>query len=773
MSCNLIIVESPVKAKTIANYLGKAYVVVSCNGHIRDLPTKERAVNVDDGFTPTYVIKEDKKEIVASLRKLADKATSVYLASDEDREGEAVAWHLKVVLDLKPEKARRIVFREITKAAICKSLEHPRGIDYNLVYAQQARRILDRLVGYDVSPVLWKKVNAGLSAGRVQSVAVKLVVERERAIHAFASQSNYKVTAQLLSPGQEPVQAELVDKLATQEKAREFLTQCQSATYVVQALEAKKATQSPSPPFMTSTLQQEAGQKLSYPVNKTMRLAQQLYEEGRISYMRTDALALSQEALAGAEKMIRTTYSAAHHKRRVYTTKSATAQQAHEAIRPTDFSQRVVSTDPDIQRLYKLIWQRAIASQMADAILERTTATVGISTVAQRLLAKDEVVVFKGFLDAYDADAKDASKLPALEKGDLLNLIRMQARESFTKAPARYTEATLVRELKEREIGRPSTYAPIISTIQKRGYVLKESRSGEARTYHLITLEKGQIKETKQQEIVGAEKNKLFPTDTAMVVNDFLVKHFTKVTDYDFTAQVEKQLDAIANKQQAWQVMLADFYKDLAMDTAKALEVDSHTVQRMLGTDPATGKTVIARLSKRYGPFVQLGLAEDEQDKPRFASLLKGQFLEQLTLEDALKLLALPRELGVFEQATVIVNRGRYGPYVRHKEQCYALGKSDDPYGIELSKAIDLIEARRKQVAQSQLKTFPEDTTIQVCNGPWGPYIKTPGKNVRLPQGEDPHTLTLARCKQLIQDAPKRRRRGVRSKSRAAAKSGK
>lgn len=766
MSKNLVIVESPAKAKTIEGYLGRHYKVASCNGHVRDLPKNKKAVNVEDGFKPTYEISKEKQQIIEQLKKLVKESEFVYLASDDDREGESISWHLKEALDLNDAKTRRIVFREITQNAILNALKNPRGIDLDLVDSQQARRVLDRLVGYELSPILWKKIKVGLSAGRVQSVAVRLAVERERAIADFKSTASFKVTALFDLENNKQLKAELSEKFHSEKAAHQFLTQCIDALFHIKNLEKKAAKKSPAPPFTTSTLQQEASRKLGYSVTRTMLLAQHLYEAGKISYMRTDSVNLSEEAIESARKEIHATHGSDYFHKRVYKTKSASAQEAHEAIRPTNFSQKAVSKEEGEQRLYELIWKRAMASQMADAQLEKTTATIAISTVPQTLIAKGEVVKFEGFLKVYvearDEEGDELEKttmLPPLTIGQALTLHHMKARESFSRPPARYTEASLVKQLEERGIGRPSTYAPIISTIQKRGYINKESREGKERNYIVLTLQDKQINQEKLTEITGAEKNKLFPTDIAMVVNDFLVTHFPNVTDYGFTATIEEKLDNIAQGGKTWDTMIAEFYSDFHPKVEKTENMERSAIKtgRLLGHDPKTGKPVIARLGK-YGPLVQIGESEGEE-KPKFASLRKGQLIENITLEEALGLLKLPREVGSFEASPMIADIGRYGPYVRHDNKFYALGKEDDPFTINQERAIKLIQAKRKADAEKLIKVFNENPDVQILNGRWGPYIKVDKKNVRIPKDKDPRQLTLQECMEMVKNAPTRRGR--------------
>jgi DNA topoisomerase-1 len=767
MPKNLVIVESPAKAKTIEGYLGKDFQVKSSYGHVRDLPKDDFAIDIENGFNPTYAITSDKKDVVKELRKLAKEAETIYLASDDDREGEAISWHLKEALDLNDDKTRRIVFREITKNAILNALQSPRGIDLNLVNAQQARRILDRLVGYELSPILWKKIKTGLSAGRVQSVAVRLVVEREREIESFEPQSSYKVSAIFTLEKGKELKAELGKKFKTEEEARAFLESCKGATYTIDNLETKPAKKSPAPPFTTSTLQQEAARKLGFPVSMTMSVAQKLYESGKITYMRTDSLNLSQEAIEGASKEINKAYGADFAHKRVFKTKNQSAQEAHEAIRPTNFAAHTISGDSAGQRLYELIWKRAIASQMSDARLEKTTATIGISTNDQSFTAKGEVIKFEGFLKVYiestdDEDEEEQSgMLPPLNVGQVLDLKEILAKQGFTRHPPRYTEASLVKKLEEMGIGRPSTYAPTISTILKRNYIEKESRDGNERNYKEIYLVKDQISDETKTEITGAEKNKLFPTNTAMVVNDFLVEHFPNVIDFHFTANVEQEFDDIAQGKKEWEKMLKSFYKDFhsKVEESEALKrSDVAARSRDLGTDPKTGKPVSVKLG-RYGAYVQLGDMEDEE-KPQFASLRKGQFIENISLEDAMELFKLPRDLGEFEDETVQANVGRFGPYVRHKNKFASLKKDQDPMTITLDEAIELILEKREQDANKYIKTFDEDENVFVLNGRYGPYIKFGKKNVKIPKDKDPEELTYEECKELAEKAPEKKKRG-------------
>jgi len=774
MSKNLVIVESPAKAKTIEGFLGKDFQVKSSFGHVRDLPKGNDAIDVANDFNPTYEISKDKKDVVKELKKLAREADTIYLASDDDREGEAISWHLTEALDLNDAKTRRIVFREITKNAIQNALQNPRGIDLDLVNAQQARRILDRLVGFELSPILWKKIKGGLSAGRVQSVAVRLVVEREREILAFEPTASFKVTALFQLEGDKILKAELPKKFKTEDEAYGFLVKCRGAEFTIEALEKKPAKKSPAPPFTTSTLQQEASRKLGYPVARTMQLAQKLYEAGKISYMRTDSLNLSDEALGQASQEIHKTYGADFARRRVFKTKTQSAQEAHEAIRPTNFSAYHEGSSDGEKRLYELIWKRAIASQMAEAQLEKTTATVGISTTEEKLLAHGEVVKFEGFLKVYleskddEEDEEQKGMLPPLKEGQALTLDNLTAKEGFTRHPPRYTEASLVKKLEEMGIGRPSTYAPTISTIQKRDYIVKESRDGYERQYKELVLADNELNTKTKTETTGAEKNKLFPTNTAMVVNDFLVDHFPNVIDYSFTANVEKEFDDIAHGKVSWKSMLGNFYGDFHQDVENTAQVERSKTgsTRELGVDPKTGKKVFAKLGK-FGAYVQLGEMEEGEEKPRFASLRHGQLLENIKLEDALELFKLPRAVGEFEGEPITAAVGKYGPYVRHKGKFASLGEDQDPLSIKEDEAVQLILDKREQDANKYIKTFDEDDTLFVLNGRYGPYIKAGKKNVKIPKEMVPEELTYEQCKELVDKAPEKKGRGGRRKAKA------
>ena len=757
---NLVIVESPAKAKTIEKYLGKDFTVRSSYGHIRDLPEKGIGIDIGKQFAPTYEVSTDKLSLVKELKKMAKEAEVVWLATDDDREGEAISWHLKEALELKEAKLKRIVFREITKNAILNAVKNPRSIDIDLVNAQQARRILDRLVGYELSPVLWKKIKTGLSAGRVQSVAVRLIVEREREVEKFNPISSFKITAQFDLGEGKYLLAELKDKFADEKSAENFLKSCIGATFSIKNLETKPAKKSPAPPFTTSTLQQEASRKLSFSVQQTMTLAQKLYEAGKITYMRTDSTALSQEAIKGASNEIENLYGKKYVQNRQYKTKSEAAQEAHEAIRPTDFSVHQAGNDRNEQRLYELIWKRAIASQMADAQLERTIATVAISTTAAILQAEGEVIKFDGFLKVYLEDKDDDENeeeggnkmLPPLSTGQMLQLLEMKALERFTRPAARYTEASLVKKLEELGIGRPSTYAPTISTIQKRGYVIKENRDGKERQYQELILKDSKISKKTKTEITGAEKAKLFPTDVAMIVNDFLQAHFEAIMDYSFTAKVEKEFDEIAEGKKDWVKMIDDFYKKFHPKVVETEEIKRSDVSanRELGTHPQTGEKIFAKLGK-YGAYVQVGEASDDK-KPIFAKLKKGQFLETITLEEALELFKLPREVGTYENEVMTVAIGRFGPYVKLGNAFYSLAKEDDPYTITEERAIEIIEAKRKTDAEKIILSFDKNPDVQVLNGRYGAYIKIGKQNVRIPKDKDPKKLTLEECLALAEE---------------------
>ncbi|MBN7816379.1 type I DNA topoisomerase [Algoriphagus pacificus] len=774
MSKNLVIVESPAKAKTIEGYLGSDYKVVSSYGHVRDLPKGDKAIDIKNRFEPTYEVTADKKDVIKNLKALVKDSKMVYLASDDDREGEAISWHLKEVLKLKDDQTKRIVFREITKNAISKAIENPRGIDYDLVNAQQARRILDRLVGFELSPILWKKIKTGLSAGRVQSVAVRLIVDREREIEHFKSKSSFRITAIFEVEGK-TFKAELPKKFDTKKEAEEFLKSCLDAEFSVGNLEKKPGKKTPAAPFTTSTLQQEASRKLYFSVAQTMSVAQKLYEAGKITYMRTDSTNLSDEAMNSAKNAIHDSYGSNYHKSRKYATKSEGAQEAHEAIRPTDFSVNHISGDRNEQRLYDLIWKRAIASQMADAELEKTTITVDISNSDLNLIATGEIIKFDGFLKVYLEDTDDEpeedddankSLLPPLTIGQGLALQQMRGKETFSRPSPRYTEASLVKKLEELGIGRPSTYAPTISTIQKREYVIKESRDGTPRNYVEMSIASGKFSDEVKTEITGAEKQKLFPTNIAMVVNDFLVEHFPNVIDFSFTARVEKEFDDIAAGGQVWQDMIDSFYGNFHHSVEETEQVSRQDINtsRLIGNHPENGKPITARLG-RFGPLVQIGDNEDE-DK-QFASLKKGQFIENITLEDALELFKLPRDVGMFEDKKMVAAIGRFGPYVRHDGAFFSLGKEQDPLSITEEEAIQLIKDKREADAKKHIKSFDENPEIQILNGRWGPYIKMGKNNYKIPKDKEAEELTYEETMHIIENQPDTKKKGRFAKKKS------
>lgn len=777
MSKNLVIVESPAKAKTIEGYLGKDYTVKSSYGHVRDLPKDNTAIDVANGFAPKYVISADKKQVIKELKQLVKGSEMVWLATDDDREGEAISWHLKEALNLTDEGTKRIVFREITKNAITKAISSPRTIDIDLVNAQQARRVLDRLVGFELSPILWKKIKGGLSAGRVQSVAVRIVVERERQIDAFEPISSYKVTADFDLGGGKELKGELPKKFATKEEAVAFLKDCSTAAFEIENLEKKPRSKSPAPPFTTSTLQQEASRKMSLPVSLTMSLAQKLYEKGHITYMRTDSVNLSDDALKAASDTIQGLFGSEYSKTRKYKSKNDSAQEAHEAIRPTDFNKQHLNVPANEQRLYELIWKRTVASQMSDAQLEKTVATINISTATQKFIASGEVIKFDGFLRVYlestddEEEGSEESKgmLPPLSIGQKLDLDTVTATERFSRSAPRYTEASLVKKLEEMGIGRPSTYAPTISTIQKRGYAIKESRDGKERHYTELVLQGGNIEEKALTERYGSEKAKLFPTNMGMVVNDFLVKHFPNVVDFSFTAKVEAQFDQIAKGTTIWNQMLDSFYKDFHEKVEITANADraSAGLERELGLDPKTGKPIFVKLG-RYGAYAQLGTAEDEE-KPTFASLRKGQLMETLTLEEALELFKLPRAVGVFEDKEISAAIGRFGPYLKHDGKFVSLGKEYDPLEIDEDTAIELIKTKREEDAKKLIQDFPEKE-IQILNGRWGPYIRFQKKNFKIPKDRDATTLTLEEVIDLIENPPAKKRKAPAKKKATTKK---
>lgn len=756
MQKNLVIVESPAKAKTIQNYLGDDYKVMSSYGHIRDLKKKNFGIDLDT-FQPEYEIPKDKASIVKELKAAASKAENVWLASDEDREGEAISWHLAEVLNLPIQDARRIVFHEITKPAILNAIKNPRAIDINLVDAQQARRVLDRIVGFKLSPVLWRKVKPSLSAGRVQSVAVKLIVEREREIQKFKSESNFRVTAEFNINGS-TFRAELNRRFPTADKAREFLEACKGSDFKISDITVHPQKRMPAPPFTTSTLQQEAARKFGFPVSLTMSLAQQLYESGLITYMRTDSVNLSSLCVNACKDVISRTLGKEYSKPRKYVTHSKGAQEAHEAIRPTDMQNDTIEGSPQAQRLYKLIWQRTIACQMSDAITEKTTVDISIKGHEEKFTASGEVVKFDGFLRVYreSHDNEDANSenrtLPAIKKDDCPEAEEITATQRFSQHPPRYNEAGLVHKMEELGIGRPSTYAPIISTIQQRQYVTRGDKEGTERKYDVITLKGGNITETTKTEITGAERNKLFPTDVGIVVTDFLDENFPEIMDYNFTADVEKQFDEVAEGKKEWTGLMHDFYENFEPQVEKTLaDKSGHKAgERQLGIDPQSGRPVFVKIG-RYGPMVQIGQAGDEE-KPVFATMKKGQSTETLTLEEALELFKLPRTLGEFEDKEVSVGAGRFGPYIKHDGKYVSLPKDEDPLKVSLEKAVELILAKREAEAKRFIKSFEEDPEMEILNGPYGPYISYKKKNYRLPKDkkESAAGLTFDECMKII-----------------------
>lgn len=756
MSKNLVIVESPAKAKTIAGYLGKDYEVKSSFGHIRDLPKKGLNIDIENNFKPTYDISEDKQPVVNDLKKAASKASTVWLASDEDREGEAIAWHLTEALSLSDSKTKRIVFHEITQPAIEHAVANPRKIDMGLVHAQQARRILDRLVGYELSPVLWKKVRAGLSAGRVQSVAVRLIVEREREIRDHKAESSFKITA-VFSAGSKSLPAELSIKLKDHAAAKKFLEHCKSEDFRVEAVSKKPGKRSPAAPFTTSTLQQTAASKLGFSVKQTMTLAQRLYEAGHITYMRTDSTNVSEIALKAAGDYIKKQYGEKYYVRRVYKTKSAGAQEAHEAIRPTRFTVEKAGREEGQKKLYRLIWQRALASQMADAEVERTEIEIRLSQRPEKFITKGEILLYDGFLKVYGG-AKDDVIVPDVKEGQKLDLKEMLATQVFERASPRYSEAALVKKLEELGIGRPSTYAPTISTIQSRGYVEKSDLEGTEREIQSIELKGGKITESVTKEITGADKGKLIPTDTGEVTTDFLVKHFADILDYDFTAEVEKDFDNVEEGKEKWQDMLHKFYKGFHPLVVKGEKVsrEEATQSREIGKDPKSGKPIIARYG-RYGLMLQRGEATDEE-KPDFASLPEGATLDTVTLKDALEMFKLPRVVGkTTDGQDIIADIGRFGPYIK-VDKLFVSIKDHDPLKISEETARKLYKEKVAKEKKKHIQTF-EKSGIQVLNGMYGPYVTDGTKNAKVPKDKDPKSITEKTAQKLLDEAPARGRR--------------
>ncbi|MEA4917575.1 type I DNA topoisomerase [Proteiniphilum sp.] len=764
MDKNLVIVESPAKARTIERFLGKDFHVMSSYGHIRDLKKKDFSIDIENGFMPIYEIPSDKKKVVTELKAAAKKAETVWLASDEDREGEAISWHLYDALDLKEDTTRRIVFHEITRDAIQQAIQNPRKIDQNLVDAQQARRVLDRIVGFELSPVLWRKIKPALSAGRVQSVAVRLIVEREREIQNFKSEAAYRIVAHFTKQEnghQYEIKAEYNKRLKTKAEALALLEKLKTSTFTVGDVHVRPAKKSPAPPFTTSTLQQEASRKLGFSVGQTMMVAQRLYESGKITYMRTDSVHLSALAIGTAKTEISGQYGEKYIKSRQYATQSKGAQEAHEAIRPTYISTHEVDGTAQEKRLYELIWKRTIASQMADAELERTTADISISNSDGKFVANGEVIKFDGFLRVYlegtdeENGENEEGMLPPMKKGEQLAMLETNATERFTQRPPRYTEAALVRKMEELGIGRPSTYAPTISTIINREYVEKGNVEGEERTYNILTLKKGIIKDTDKKEIAGADKNKLIPTDIGMVVNDFLVEYFPSIVDYNFTAMVEKDFDKIAEGKAQWNRSIADFYKLFhpIVEETSQMRTEHKAGERVLGTDPKTGRQVSVKIG-RYGAMAQIG-TQDEEEKPLFASLQKSQSLETITLEETLKLFELPRTLGEFRGKDVVIGVGRFGPYARHNNKFISLPKGVDPLEIQLDEAVELIEAKEKKDREKIIKTFEQEPDLQVLNGRYGPYIAYKKSNYKIPKGQKPEELSLDDCQKIIADTDK------------------
>ncbi len=768
---NLVIVESPAKAKTIEKFLGPDYKVMSSYGHIRDLKKKDFSIDKSGDFTPVYEIPEDKQELVKQLKKAASQAEMVWLASDEDREGEAIAWHLYEVLELKPENTRRIVFHEITKEAILHAIENPRDIDINLVDAQQARRVLDRIVGFELSPVLWRKIRPSLSAGRVQSVAVRLIVERENEIKAFKSEPYFRVTSQFSTPEGRTVKAELQRRLPDLDSACSFLNDCSSSKFTVSDITVKPLKKQPAPPFTTSTLQQEASRKLGFTVSQTMMLAQRLYEAGHITYMRTDSLNLSNLAINAISKEIKTSLGDKYLKIKKYHTSSKGAQEAHEAIRPTYVEKHSIEGTTNEKRLYNLIWKRTVASQMADAEIEKTTATITVSNRSEAFSATGEVIQFDGFLKVYiesrddDSTGDSSDILPAMTQGEELKANSITATERYTQHPPRYTEASLVKKMEELGIGRPSTYAPTISTIQQREYVEKGDRQGTERQFITLTLSCGKINETTKTETVGSDKGKLIPTDTGIVVNDFLTKYFPNVLDYNFTANVEQRFDEIAEGNTGWHSEINGFYNVFHPEVTKAsdMRLEHKVGERTLGTDPVSGRRVSVKIG-RFGPVVQIGDSSDEE-KPQFASLAKDQSVFDITLEQALKLFDLPRTLGEYEGKDVVVGVGRFGPYVRHDGKFVSIPKDIQPTSISLEEAEELINAKRQAEAQKVVKIFDEDPDMQILNGRYGVYIAYKKSNFKIPRTvENPAELTLEQCMEIVNSQAGKTKRTTRKK---------
>ena len=766
MGKNLVIVESPAKAKTIEKFLGPDFEVLSSYGHIRDLKTKDISIDFKNQYEPIYEIPAEKKKLVADLKKKVKQCETVWLASDEDREGEAISWHLSEVLELHKKDTKRIVFHEITKNAILQAIENPRQIDLSLVDAQQARRVLDRIVGFELSPILWKKIKPSLSAGRVQSVAVKLIVEREREIRNFKAESSYRVIALFKDSNGNELKAELSKRFAHKAEAQAFLSKCKTAHFTISDVTTRPAKRTPAPPFTTSTLQQEASRKLGFSVAQTMSIAQRLYESGKITYMRTDSVNLSALALNTAKAEITAFAGERYSKVRKYTTKAKGAQEAHEAIRPTYINEHSISGSKQEKSLYELIWKRTVASQMADAELNKTTITITIDNCEETFVAAGEVLVFDGFLKVYmeshddEEEKDDLGILPALKAGDSLQYQSIDCTERFTQRPARYTEASLVRKMEELGIGRPSTYAPTISTIQNREYVIKTDREGEVRNYHVLRLQNNQLTEENLTEVVGTEKSKLFPTDTGSVVNDYLQDHFNYILDYNFTANIEQELDLVAEGKEAWKTTIDNFYQVFhpLIETSLKERTEHRVGERILGIDPASGKEVSVKIS-RYGVVAQIGSATDSE-KPRFASLKTGQSIETITLEEALELFKLPRTIGMWEEKEIKASVGRFGPYLAHSGSFCSIPKTMDPMSITLEEAIELLLAKRNADANKVVKTFEEDAEMRLLNGRYGVYLCKNKTNYKLPKGVDPATLTYQDCVKIIEDTPKKSKNG-------------
>ncbi|HBJ76788.1 MAG TPA: type I DNA topoisomerase [Porphyromonadaceae bacterium] len=767
---NLVIVESPAKAKTIEKFLGKDYKVVSSFGHIRDLKKKSFSVEIENHFKPIYEVPEEKAKLVSELKKEAKDAEVIWLASDEDREGEAISWHLYDTLNLKKKETKRIVFHEITKPAILHAIETPREIDYNLVDAQQARRVLDRIVGFELSPILWRKIKPSLSAGRVQSVTVRLVVEREKEINLFKEEASYVVTATFSFTDEEKKKcsfgAELNKRFKREEEAEEFLKHCKDASYSIVKIETKEHKRSPAPPFTTSTLQQEASRKLGFSVSQTMSIAQKLYEAGKITYMRTDSVNLSSLALSTAKEEIIKEFGEKYSKVRNYQTHSKGAQEAHEAIRPTYMNQKTISGSSAEQKLYQLIWKRTMASQMSDAQMEKTSAYINISGREEMFVATGEMIKFDGFLRLYkeslddEKESEEGSMLPPLKKGQPLLYEEIMAKQHFTQHPPRYTEASLVKKLEELGIGRPSTYAPTISTIQQREYVVKESREGVERKCNILYLKKGEIAHRVKMEKTGTEKNKLFPTDIGIVVNDFLVESFPWIMNYDFTADVEKEFDSIAEGKMKWVSMMEKFYDTFhpLVENIGGTPTEKRVGERLLGIDPKTNREVYVKIG-RFGPIVQIGKKEDEE-KPLFASIPKNLSMNDLTLEQALKIFSMNEPLGQYEGLDIKVGSGRFGPYIQHNKVFISIPKDIDPSQITLEDAIKLIEEKRLKEKEKFIQHFDEEGGIEVLNGRFGPYIAYGGKNYKIPKEKNPSTLTLKECLDIIKSTPEKKKRG-------------